>query len=85
MPDFPNKPFSSFPHDPTIPLHPFAPHILQSELDHLHSRLNNAGEIRITFENSFSDRDLGIKKGWMDEALEYWREGFNWSAFSILL
>jgi microsomal epoxide hydrolase len=74
------RPFASPPHHPTIPLHPFRAHIPDGTLEDLGARLNATADIVATYENSFApeDESYGLRKEWMDDAVAYWRDGFDW-------
>ncbi|ORX40073.1 Alpha/Beta hydrolase protein [Kockovaella imperatae] len=73
-----SKPFGNPPQKPTFPIHNLNVHFPQSDIDDLRSRLNNARPLRTTWENSFTDAALGIRQDWMDQAIAYWRNKYDW-------
>ena len=66
------------PHPPKIALKSFAVHIPQPLIDDLHRRLEDHTDIPTTYENSFTDGNLGVEKGWVEEALQVWRSDYDW-------
>jgi hypothetical protein len=77
-----SKPFKHLPNEPTIPLKPFSANIPDSVLEDLKRRIKDTPEIRDTYETlgraEKDGEDLGVKKGWMNEALDTWTGGFDW-------
>lgn len=77
-----SKPFHDLPHKTSIPLKPFTAEIPQSVLDDLKRRIGDTPEIRDTYETlgraEKNGEDLGVKKGWMTEAINEWKGGFDW-------
>lgn len=77
-----SKPFHRLPHTPTIPLKDFAADIDDSVLEDLKRRIHETPEIRDTYEtlaNADKDgEDLGVKKGWINDAVSHWTGGFDW-------
>lgn len=72
--------FSSPPHHTTIPLHQFRAHIPDHLVEDLIARLNAVPDILPTYENSFApdSESYGLRKDWMDNAIMYWRNEFDW-------
>lgn len=77
-----SKPFQKLPNEPTIPLKEFTANISDSVLEDLKRRIKDTPEIRDTYEtlgNAEKDgEDLGVKKGWMNEAIALWTGEFDW-------
>jgi microsomal epoxide hydrolase len=77
-----SKPFQQLPNEPTIPLEPFSANIPDSVLEDLERRIKDTPEIRDTYETlgraEKDGEDLGVKKGWVNEALDTWTGGFDW-------
>ena len=73
-----SKPFGAFPSKPAIELHPTTVHLPQRDIDDLNNRLDNIRPIRTTWENSYTDAELGMKQDWIDQAIAYWRNDFDW-------
>jgi len=84
-----SKPFQQLPHEPTIPLKSFTANIPDSVLEDLKRRIKDTPEIRDTYETlgraEKDGEDLGVKKGWMNEALDLWTGGFDWYVLSYHL
>ena len=77
-----SRPFQQLPNKPTIPLKPLTANIPDSVLEDLKRRIKDTPEIRDTYETlgraEKDGEDLGVKKGWMNEALDLWTGGFDW-------
>lgn len=77
-----SKSFQKLPNEPTIPLKEFTANIPDSVLEDLKRRIEDTPVIRDTYEtlgNAEKDgEDLGVKKGWITEAVSLWTGEFDW-------
>lgn len=66
----------------SLTLRPFSPSFTATELDGLARSLESS---RLPAETYASRQaKYGIKHAWMKNALQRWKDGFDWSAFNSL-
>ncbi len=54
---------------------PFEIHVPQDELDDLDERL---GRTRFADDFGNDEWSFGVPRGYLEEVVEYWRDGFDW-------
>lgn len=69
--------WSTFPHRPTVPIHPFTPWVSDRDIDDLKARLHTPAKRAETWDNTKGPAHLGVSHKWVTDTVERWKE-FDW-------
>lgn len=70
--------YGTLPPNATGSFHPFTINTPQAELDNLNTLLRLSRLGSPSYENSLPDRRLGLSFDWLQNAVKYWSEQFDW-------
>lgn len=76
-------PFDTPPSKPSIPVKAWKPHVPQEAIDDLKARLAASAPRARTWDNTNGPDHLGIKRTWIDDAIVYWKDKYDWSVCAL--
>lgn len=73
-----NTGFNVFPRNSTVCAEPFEVHVDAKVLSDLRLLLELLPIAPATYENTLADASLGLRREWLIEAIEHWKNSFDW-------
>ncbi len=77
--------FANPPRKPTIPFEQFTIQTPRSELDDLESLLEAARLPTEIYENTQTEDNFGVTRGWVGDARQVWLNDFDWSVSPLCI